>query len=302
MNRKTFHAVTIALLLGPLAASIARSEEPVSLLHVHGLSFSADGKELTIPSHVGLAIYEAGKWRQGRGPSHDYMGYSGTRDALYSSGHPAPGSGLVNPFGLIKSTDGGNTWRKLGLEGESDFHTMTAGYGTNAVYVFNPQANSRMPSAGVYFTRTDGQKWQRAEARGLRGELNGLAAHPTNPAIVAAATSAGLYLSRDAGTSFEPLLAGHRVLAATFDMKKDQLWFSSFHKQPMLSTVALTTGAKPQLVTLPVLVEDAVSQIAQNPLRPQEIAIASFKRNVFISNDGGRSWTRIAKEGATTSR
>lgn len=299
MRRKTFNVLALALLVGPAWMTAARAEAPM-LVHVHGLSFSADGKKLIIPSHFGLAVYEGGRWSKAPGPAHDYMGYSGTRDALYSSGHPAPGSGLVNPFGLIKSTDGGKTWQKLGLEGESDFHTMTAGYGTNTVYVLNPQPNSRMDSAGLYFTRTDGRKWQRAEARGLKGELNALAAHPADPSIVAAATDAGLYLSRDAGTSFQQLVDKQRVLSATFDQNGKQLWYSSFDKKPMLSIIGLAAGSKGSPVALPQLPQDAVSHIAQNPVRPDEMAIASFKRNVFVSKDGGRNWTQIAKEGATS--
>jgi photosystem II stability/assembly factor-like uncharacterized protein len=297
MRRKTFNALALILVMATGGMTAAHAEAPV-LVHVHGLSFSPDGKKLIVPSHVGLAVYEGGKWTKAPGPAHDYMGYSGTRDALYSSGHPAPGSGLANPFGLIKSTDGGSTWQKLGLEGESDFHTMTAGYGTNTVYVLNPQPNSRMDSAGLYFTRTDGKSWQRAQARGLTGQVNALAAHPADPAVVAAATDVGLYLSRDAGTSFTLLGGKQRVLSATFDQNGNQLWYSGFDKKPVLSTISLFGDAKSRPVALPPLPQDAVSHIAQNAVQPGEVAIATFKRNVFVSKDGGRNWTQIAKEGA----
>src|SRR2546423_12977747 len=103
-------------------ATLAFAE--VTLVHVHGLSYSADGKRLMIPSHFGLAVYENGKWSKAPGPQHDYMGFSATSKYIYSSGHPAAGSSLVNPFGLLRSQDGGNTWEKLALEGESDFHVM----------------------------------------------------------------------------------------------------------------------------------------------------------------------------------
>src|SRR5260221_2942064 len=96
----------------------------VTLVHVHGLSYSPDGKRLMIPSDHGLAIYENGKWSKAPGPQHDYMGFSATSKYVYSSGHPAPRSGLVNTFGLLRSRDGGKTWYKLGLEGESDLHML----------------------------------------------------------------------------------------------------------------------------------------------------------------------------------
>src|SRR3954471_22175832 len=95
----------IRLLAIALTVACVSAQAQVSLVHVHGLSYSADGKRLMIPSHFGLAIYESAKWSKAPGPEHDYMGFSGTARYIYSSGHPAPGSGLVNPFGLLRSRD-----------------------------------------------------------------------------------------------------------------------------------------------------------------------------------------------------
>jgi len=287
-----------ALVLLPFAALSHAAGEPVTLTHVHGLAYSADGKQLMIPSHHGLAIYSGNRWSKAPGPAHDYMGFSATRDALYSSGHPAPGSGLVNPFGLIKSKDGGKSWNKLGLEGESDFHLLAASHGTNAVYVFNPARNSRMQSPGIHYTLDDGSKWERAAANGLdTRQLATLAVHPSNPRVVAAGTADGLYLSRDAAHSFERVASGSRVLATYFDLSGEQLWFGTYGEKAGLSRLQLKAGATPLPVPIPALGEDAVSYIAQNPQRREEIAIATFKRNVFVSHDAGKSWKQIATEG-----
>ncbi|MFC5523387.1 F510_1955 family glycosylhydrolase [Polaromonas jejuensis] len=300
LNKKsTLQACMLALALGILAASPVHAGEPVTLMHVHGLSYSTDGKQLLIPSHHGLAVYSDGHWSKAAGPAHDYMGYSATRDALYSSGHPAPGSGLTNPFGLIKSRDGGKTWQQLGLTGESDFHMLATSYATNAVYVLNHQPNSRMSQAGIYYTLNDGLKWTRAAAKGLGPKLNSLAVHPTNAALVAAGTDDGLYLSRNSAESFERLAGGRRVLAQSFDLDGQHLWFSTHAGKAALARIALKAGAKAEEVPIPALTEDAVAYIAQNPARPAEIAIATFQRSVFLSKDQGRTWTQIAKEGTT---
>lgn len=288
-------ALAASLLFATVAATAAHAT--VTLTHVHGLSYSADGKQLVIPSHDGLAVFADGRWTKAAGPAHDYMGFSATRDAIYSSGHPAPGSGLTNPFGLIKSRDGGKTWQKLGLEGEADFHTMATGYGSKAVYVINHQPNSRMRKPGIYYTLTDGLKWERADARGLGAKLNALAVHPASAKVVAAGADDGLYLSRDFAASFTPLVSGTRVLAQTFDLDGQHLWFSAYAGKATLAKVALKSGAKPENRSLPVLVKDAVAYIAQNPVRRDEMAIATFNRSVFISQDQGRTWTQIAKEG-----
>ena len=66
------------ILLGLLlaVAGSAYAQGAVTLTHVHG-----------------LAVYENGRWSKAPGPQHDYMGFSATAKYLYSSGHPAPGSG-----------------------------------------------------------------------------------------------------------------------------------------------------------------------------------------------------------------
>jgi hypothetical protein len=298
-NKHTFHALLLTLALGVSAATRVHAGEPVTLMHVHGLAYSADGKRLMIPSHHGLAVFENGRWSKAAGPAHDYMGFSATRDTLYSSGHPAPGSRLTNPFGLIKSRDGGSTWQKLGLEGESDFHTLATSYGTNAVYVFNHAPNSRMPQAGIHHTSNDGLQWTHAAARGLGRELNSLAVHPTDPTLVAAGTADGLYLSRDSAESFERLAGGQRVLAEAFDLDGQHLWFGTYSSKAALARIALKAGSKPEELPLPDLTEDAVAYIAQNPVRHGEIAIATFKRSVFFSKDQGRTWSQLAQNGVT---
>ena len=48
---------------------------------------------------------------------------------------------------------------------------------------------------------------------------------------------------------------------------------------------------------LPPLTKDAVSFIAQNPVRREQYAIATFQRDVYLSKDAGRTWTAIAQRG-----
>ena len=299
LNRRLLSTRLLALSLGASSIMAACAGEAITLTHVHGLSYSADGARIMIPSHHGMAVFENGRWSKADGPAHDYMGFSATRNALYSSGHPAPGTGLVNPFGLVKSGDGGKTWKKLGLEGESDFHLLATSYATNAVYVFNHSPNSRMSQPGIYHTSNDGLKWTRAAAKGLGGDLKSLAVHPSEAGIVAAGTADGLYLSRNSGETFERLAGGQPVVAAGFDLDGQHMWFSSYAGKPSLMRLALSAGAKPQALPLPPFGEDAVAYIAQNPVRRDEIAIATFQRSVFLSKDQGRTWTSIARNGET---
>ncbi len=285
--------VSIVLLAFAGASAFAQS---VTLMHVHGLSYSADGRRLIIPSHHGLAVFENGKWSTAPGPQHDYMGFSATAKHLYSSGHPAPGSGLVNPFGLIRSTDGGRSWDKLGLEGETDFHVLAASWNTNAIVAWNLAASSRMKRPGLHYTLNDGLAWKRAAAVGLDGEPRALAVHPDDPAAVAVATSKGVYLSRDSGERFAAIAAGTEGLAVFFDLDGKHLWYGAFNTRARLTRMPIA-GGLPAEVALPPLGRDTVAYIAQNPHARSEYAIATFNRNVYLSRDGARTWKQIAKNG-----
>ena len=281
--------------LALLLAGAAHAE--VTLVHVHGLSYSADGKRLMIPSHFGLAIYENASWSKAPGPEHDYMGFAATADALYSSGHPAAGSGLVNPFGLLRSKDGGKTWEKLALEGESDFHVMATSWNTNVIYVWNAAPNSRMKQAGLHSTRNDGASWTRALAKGLQGNPYALAVHPDDPKAVAMATPDGVFESSDAGESFARISATQGT-TVFFDLDGKHLWYGSYDTQARLAR-ARVKGGQATPFKLPPLTKDAVSFIAQNPARRAEYAIATFNRDVYLSKDAGRTWAAIAKAGQT---
>jgi len=301
MNDRVRQTLAVALLLATPAiahheASPVHAGAAVTLVHVHGLAYSADGKDLMVPSHHGLAIHREGKWSKAPGPQHDYMGFAATKTHIYSSGHPAPGAGLKNPFGLIRSKDGGATWDKLGLEGESDFHLLATGWNTNAVYVWNPEPNSRMRQAGLHYTLNNGFQWQRTAVAGLVGEPRALAVHPSDAKTLAVATPTGIYVSRDFGASFKPLASGEQGLAVFFDLDGKHLWHGTFADAPRLKRVELQSG-KISAVTLPPLSRDAVAYIAQNPANPVEYSIATFERSVYLSKDAGKTWKQIADRG-----
>lgn len=278
-----------------LALAAATADAQVTLTHVHGLAYSADGSRLMLPSHHGLAIYENGRWSKAPGEQHDYMGFAATAKHLYSSGHPAPGSGLVNPFGLIRGRDGGQTWDKLGLQGETDFHLLAAGWNSNTIYVWNPAPSSRLRQTGLHYTTNDGLAWKRAAAASLDGEPRALAVHPDESATVALATAKGLFFSRDAGESFTARAAGEAT-AVFFDLDGKRLWYGSFDGQARLARMSVVGGLVTR-IELPVLARDAVAFIAQNPARRVEYAIATYGLTVMLSTDGGGSWKIIAERG-----
>jgi photosystem II stability/assembly factor-like uncharacterized protein len=298
-QRKRFRTwVAVAAMAAAILAVPASADPNVTLVHVHGLSYSPDGKQLFVPSHVGLAIYSEGRWSKAPGPEHDFMGFSATGRAMYSSGHPAQGSSLRNPFGLLKSTDGGRTWEHLGLTGEADFHVMAASFGTGTVYVLSQVSNSRMPQPGIYTTSDDGKTWKRAAGKGVTGRIVALAAHPNRAGTVAAATEGGLFVSEDRGDNFAALGDGSQATSVQFDLDGAHVWFGGYQDAATLKKIELKTK-KSEAMPIPEITKDAVAYVAQNPANRKEYAVATFTRDVYLSNDAGKTWKQIAAHGET---
>ncbi|MCZ7563086.1 MAG: glycosyl hydrolase [Burkholderiales bacterium] len=279
-----------------LVATAPAGAQSVTLTHVHGLAFTADGKQLFIPSHHGLAIYSEGKWSVAPGPRHDYMGFAASEDRFYSSGHPAPGSGLVDPFGLMRSRDGGRTWDKLGLQGESDFHVLAVGYRTNAVYVFNPVPNSRMKTPGIYSTQNDGFGWVPAAARGLAGQIVALAAHPTDARRCCDHSRRRVRLEGQR-QFVRAARRGRGLCGALRPGRPTPVVLRPRQRATPGPRRARRRGRDE--IKLPSLARDAVAYIAQSQATSGVYAIATFERSVYLTADGGKTWRRIAERGRT---
>lgn len=285
-------AVVGFVLVGLLLISRSNgSRGAVEFRHIHGLGFSADGRQLLVPAHDGLLIYENGAWTVPNLPVHDYMGFSPTNNGFYSSGHPGPGSNRVNPLGLVSSSDEGRTLNTLAFEGESDFHLMGVGYESHAVYVLNSAPNSRL-STGLYYTLDDGQTWEQSQAQGIGGATVQIAVHPTETSIVALAAEGGLFLSNDYGDTFTRVSQDAPISSASFDPDGSRLFFG----YQSLNVYHLDNGGIDVLQTPPITDNDAVGFIAANPVS-DEIAFATFNKDIYLSADNGQSWQPIARQG-----
>jgi len=82
----------------------------------------------------------------------DVMGFTSLGKLLFASGHPAIGSKMPNPIGLVKSLDSGFTWKPVSLVGKVDFHFLE-GAGSD-LYGADSQTGKLMYSAD------SGEKWK----------------------------------------------------------------------------------------------------------------------------------------------
>ena len=137
------------LMLGANTA-VGSGQSIGTISHIH--SVRAFGDQVILGTHEGLFRYVNQKTVQLMGPEiFDIMGLAVFGKKLYASGHPGPGSKLPEPVGLILSTDSGKSWKKLGLQGEVDFHLLeSAGadmYGVDS------------GSGNLLYSNNAGKKW-----------------------------------------------------------------------------------------------------------------------------------------------
>ncbi len=261
--------------------------------HLHGLAFSADGRQLIVPAHIGLRVYEGGAWHAPDVAAHDYMGFAATDEGFYSSGHPAPGSPLANPLGLVRSDDGGATLEPLAFQGESDFHLLGVGYRSHAIYLVNPAANAQM-QPGPYASFDRGASWTPFAARGVSAPPYQIAVHPDEPGRLAMATDAGLLQSVDYGASFALVGPAAPATAAAYSLDGRRLLFAA----ATLSALDLASGATTALGAPQLAADDTITYVASSPVDAQTMALATLGRDIFMSSDGGASWQQIAEAGA----
>lgn len=265
-----------------------------ALTHVHGMGYIESEGGLYFASHTGLKIYRDGSWFETDGMFNDYMGFNAVDEGFYTSGHPGVDSDLPNPIGIQRSNDGGRSLELLGLEGETDFHLMAAGYRSHDLFVMNPQENSEM-EAGFYLSENEGEDWQRLEPQGLEGDLMALAIHPEDSQLLAAASTAGIFLSEDGGTTFNRLTEDGEFGTAVH-FTDDQLVFASHGSEAALKSYTVSDGEITSL-ELPELKEDGAVFIAVNSENNEEITFYTVQGDVYVSKDGGGSWEEIMNEG-----
>lgn len=272
-------------------ASQRNNTVSVQMPHLHGLSYSDDGRQLIVPAHIGLVIFEDNQWNIPDIPGHDYMGYSGVDDGFFSSGHPSLDSNLVNPLGLVRSTDGGRNILTIDFDGESDFHLMAVGYENHAIYVLNPRPNSTL-SDGLHYSLDEGEIWQQSALAGLEGSMTQIAVHPTDSATVAISTQSGLFLSEDYGDTFTKITDVGGVMAASFHPNGTSLLFGNtrLYSYDLLSQQTETIET-PLLET-----SDFIGFVAASPVN-NDIAFATFGKHIYVSPDNGANWEQIARAG-----
>ncbi|MDR7358900.1 F510_1955 family glycosylhydrolase [Paeniglutamicibacter sulfureus] len=169
--------------------------------HIHAISIEETTQRVLLATHNGL--FDATETVPRKiGPTIDLMGFAASSNGtFYASGHPGPGIDLPNPLGLMKSTDGGESWIPVSLQGSSDFHAMTVT--SDQIVGFD----------GILRSTVDGKEW--SDAGPMSPSPYALVGSPDNT-VVLATTEDGVWRSVDSGDTWETPDGGPRLLTAAF--------------------------------------------------------------------------------------
>lgn len=144
INNLKLSFLVIAIITLPGLSNHASAETLDSVSHIHQVKVVAN--KVHVLTHEGL--YElVGKndMKLVGKDKIDVMGFTSLGNVLVASGHPAVGSKMPNPIGIMKSLDGGLTWKSVSLSGKVDFHYLE-GAGSD-LYGADSQTGKLMYSA-----------------------------------------------------------------------------------------------------------------------------------------------------------
>lgn len=294
ITRSFAHKACLVVLFLLSAAGGVVSAQTI-LDEIHGIAFTPDGNGIMLPTQSGFMVYRARRWNNLEGARRPFGGVSVTQDAIYAT--ERRGNGAVPPRtrGLLRSSDGGRTWRSIYDADEAEFAHMAAGSRNNAVYLVSTVPTALMREPGLYRTQDEGKTWQHAAAQDLPATIASIAVHPADPRIVAIGATDGLHVSRDAGATFRVILAGKSLTAVFFDVGGQHVYVAR-EGVSAVNRVSLN-GEITRTLAVPIASRDSIVFIAQNPAHPHKLAVSTRLRSVFVSTNGGETWRTIAREG-----
>lgn len=214
---------------------------------------------------------------------------------LYTSGHPAPGSGLEDPVGFMVSEDGGRTWTPRSLHGQADFHAMAV-HPTDGDVVYGWFLDR------LYRTVDAGEGWDVLDAPPLSGAGGALslAVHPDDPNEILAATRTALVRLSDDGQQLEIVIEAPTTAIAFAGTGAGHLL--AYLPSPGPGLVESADGGRTWEEAGFVLDDDAVGHIAVRPDEPDVIYVGTHGASLYRTLDGGSSWEQLAAEGTPEPR
>lgn len=211
----------------------------------------------------------------------------------------------TQPAGLYRSDNGGHDWRRLPQRFAETCPFVQTPRVTQVL--FDPDDGETVWAGveidGVHVSRDGGETWERRNDGLLSEDIHGLHVHGGTDRRIFATTNQGLHVSDDDGTHwrFQELDSPWQY-TRTIQQRPDdpdRLWLTNGNGPPgstgrlLCSTDA---GASWRDAGLPGALNSTPWCIAGHPADPNLIFVASNLGQLFRSQDGGQSWTKLDRE------
>lgn len=284
-RRLGFVGIACLALGAGLLAGCADKAGTVEIADIHGTAVDpAEGRVLYVATHHGLfrATNDA-EWDAVTKDPFDMMGFTmhpSNSSLMYASGHPRTG-GLL---GYARSTDAGQTWRVIALQGQVDFHAMT-------LSLAQPERTWGYFRATVQRSEDGGFQWAPI-SKGTPPQITGLASSPASPDLLYAAGPGGIHRSRDGGATFEPLHTQGGAATVIGTTKSDPNLLVAYFARGGLQG-STDAGATWSSLNLTFAGDDGAAAVAVDPQDSDTIYVGSYRALIRKTTDGGASWATI---------
>ena len=212
-------------------------------------------------------------------PTDSNIVYAGVGTSQVS---PPATRGATASFGIYKSIDGGETW----AENNCGFENTNKNINDIVVHPQNPDiAYAATLYDGIFKSTDGGESWVAINSGLLSLDVRSLAIDPENPDVVYAglAEGVGIFRTTNGGELWEAINAGIQVECPSFLQRVGQV-------QPGVSLEKPKRIIGGEYYSIPWT---NISSIVIDPVEPQTLYAADLHLGVYISTDGGASWTPI---------
>ena len=213
---------------------------------------------------------------------------------------------------MLRSTDGGLTWRLAFMHPAANATDPTAQHGFkaiafapsdhNIVYAGMSHDRNRIdqgtagPSFGMYKSTDNGVTWRESnDAQSAGQNISALAVHPRDPNTVYAATlKGGVLKSTNGGQTWQAINQGLQlpdIRSIAIDWQNPQVLYAGAENGGMYKSA--NGGAIWQLSSNGMDPQAAVRTIAIDPNNAQVVYAADVHTGVYRSDNGGALWVRV---------